>query len=327
MSAYEGLESFECHFTLPHTTKIARKPKGIGCELKSMADASSGIILKLELMEGKDRNRAKKYENVFKSHTAITLRLVEDYFGTARTVIADSAFSSVDTCSALLDHGLYFLGIVKTASSRFPKAYFKAWASNESLPRGSHKVVKSFVRISNGTEAQIFAVGWMDKKLKTLICSRGITTPGVPARKRRHRIIIENGRPNTIRYEIQVNRPKVVEQLFNSFSTLDIHDHFRQGSLAMEQGWQTRTWWHRLFSSIFGIICTDAYLAYKLEWSRFNRNDESELMSFRCFLGRLAYSIINYDQPDQRILRSRADYQELRENAEMVRCFISGRFG
>jgi len=126
MSAYEGLESFECHFTLPHTTKIVHKPKGVGCELKSMADVASGIILKLELMEGKDKNRMKELEKEFKSHTATILRLTKDYFGTNRTIIADSAFSSVDTCQAMLRNGLHFLGMVKTASNRFPKTYFNA---------------------------------------------------------------------------------------------------------------------------------------------------------------------------------------------------------
>lgn len=38
----------------PHVTKIARKPEGIGLELKALACGESGDILKLEVMEDKD---------------------------------------------------------------------------------------------------------------------------------------------------------------------------------------------------------------------------------------------------------------------------------
>ena len=72
-SAYQGLVSFECVFTLPLTTKIMRKPKGIGCELKSIADSKSKILMGLELMEGKHRNSLKEYEDIYPSGTAITL--------------------------------------------------------------------------------------------------------------------------------------------------------------------------------------------------------------------------------------------------------------
>lgn len=54
----------------------------------------------------------------------MTLRLVQPWFGSKRTVIGDSAFASFSTCVALLSMGLFFIGIVKTATSKFPKAFF-----------------------------------------------------------------------------------------------------------------------------------------------------------------------------------------------------------
>jgi len=318
MSAYEGLESFECHFTLPHTTKIARKPKGVGCELKFMADVESGIILKLELMEGKDKSRMKEFENEFKLHTAITLRLAKDYFGTSRTIIVDSAFSSVDTCQELLKNGLHFLGMVKTASSRFPKAYFKTWASDNTLVRGSHKVMTTKVSTSSSTEAEIFAVAWKDLKLKTLICSRGTTTPGSECKKLRHRIIEDSGKTDTIYYHLSVKRPKVVEMLFNGFSVIDIHDHYRQGSLALEESWQTRTWWHRIFSSIFGIILTDAYFCYRLEYRRVHHGNMMEFPVFDDFLGSLAYSMIFETKKSSKKQRTSTGPLENDETREQV---------
>ena len=58
MSAWKGAEKCECIFALPHKTKIMRKPEGIGAEIKSLCDGESGILLKLEFMEGKDAQGA-----------------------------------------------------------------------------------------------------------------------------------------------------------------------------------------------------------------------------------------------------------------------------
>ena len=84
---------------IPHQTKIARKPEGVGAELKSVrvACGESLVILRLEAMEGKDANCAKQWTEEFGEGTAIVLRLCQPWAGSGRIVIADSAFSSVKT--------------------------------------------------------------------------------------------------------------------------------------------------------------------------------------------------------------------------------------
>ena len=42
-------------------TKIARKPRGIGAELKAAADGESGIVLYLEMIEGDEREKMKQW--------------------------------------------------------------------------------------------------------------------------------------------------------------------------------------------------------------------------------------------------------------------------
>ena len=76
--------------------------------------------------------------NSDQASTALTLRLVKPYFGTNRTIIADSAFSSVITAHALLSHGLRFMGVVKTAHSKYPKDSLNLWGKK--AERGSHEV-------------------------------------------------------------------------------------------------------------------------------------------------------------------------------------------
>ena len=39
---------------IPHLTKIIQKPKGVGTEVKCVADGLVGIMLRLEICEGKE---------------------------------------------------------------------------------------------------------------------------------------------------------------------------------------------------------------------------------------------------------------------------------
>ncbi|OWY90602.1 hypothetical protein PHMEG_00041199 [Phytophthora megakarya] len=69
VSAWKGREVKYCH------------DEGKGTELKSIADGESGVLLGLELVEGKDRQRAKQYYREYGEGTAVVLRLAAPYKG------------------------------------------------------------------------------------------------------------------------------------------------------------------------------------------------------------------------------------------------------
>eukprot|EP00731_Ephydatia_muelleri_P023094 Em0015g677a len=73
--------------------------------MKSLACGETGILLKLDIMEGKEANQRKDFAQLY-----------------------DSAFSSVKTLLALQERGLHFMGMVKTAHKEYPLAYLKPWA-------------------------------------------------------------------------------------------------------------------------------------------------------------------------------------------------------
>ena len=80
-------------------------------ELKAIACGESGVILQLEPQEGKAMMRTKEYSADYNAGTAILLRLTKPFAGTGRSVVADSAFSSVQTLKALIIlFGLWFMG-------------------------------------------------------------------------------------------------------------------------------------------------------------------------------------------------------------------------
>ena len=99
--------------------KLIRKPVGVGAEYKCMADAWSGIMLFLEYQEAKDRMQLKKWCDQYPKHVALVPRLTEMLHGKVHIVYGDSYFTSVQTVKALLEHGTYYLGMLKTASAGF----------------------------------------------------------------------------------------------------------------------------------------------------------------------------------------------------------------
>ena len=58
---------------MPHKTKISRKPEGVGAEIKSFCCGVTGIIMKLDIVEGRERQAAKPFYSEYKEGTAITL--------------------------------------------------------------------------------------------------------------------------------------------------------------------------------------------------------------------------------------------------------------
>ncbi|KAL5516031.1 hypothetical protein EMCRGX_G001287 [Ephydatia muelleri] len=108
-----------------HLSKIIRNPQGIGVEYKNVVDAQTGIMLFLDIQEGKEAMEGKNRGHV---------------------VHGDSAFASVATCTALLERSTYFSGLLKTVHKEFPKKFCQEMASsvhNQSVVKHRHKQVPS----------------------------------------------------------------------------------------------------------------------------------------------------------------------------------------
>ena len=56
MSAWKGPDGEYVAEGMPHKTKIAHKPEGAGAEMKALACGETGILLKLDVMEGREAN-------------------------------------------------------------------------------------------------------------------------------------------------------------------------------------------------------------------------------------------------------------------------------
>lgn len=299
MSTWKGIESIFSHESFIHITKLKRKPRGIGIESKCAADGSSCIMLQLEVQEGKDAP-LRAFEPEHQPHTAVVMRLMNPWSGSGRLGIADAHFSSLSTCAALLNQGLWYIGIVKGCTKGYPVKF--AEELEDSKPSvGSHTVITTTVRDNNNRDRTIMSVLYKlgkGNQLRKIIGSFSSSLPGSPQKIYRNKRVRsqEDGIWIKTRKVYTIQRPKIIEVGMKHFGAVDLHDRYRQGYLNMEDSWHTHRCWVRLFTTVLGICFTDAYLAYKWEGSNCIRTedlDEREgRQSFFGFLNGLARQLI-----------------------------------
>jgi hypothetical protein len=142
--------------------------------------------------------------------------------------LGEPSLSSVQTLVVLHTlFGLFFMGAVKTAHTKFPAAFLKQWyaaGAAVNRPIGSWKVLRSEF-VHNDVRYPMFALGWQDLKLKAIISNRGTTVRGEDSVRHRHRKAVVGGEERTERLEKCIPRPTMIEQYFRYFSTIDVHDH------------------------------------------------------------------------------------------------------
>jgi hypothetical protein len=299
MSSWHGLStSFDAE-GCPHVTKIQRKPEGIGVEYKALADGYSGIIIKLEVMEGAERMSKLKYTDAYNAGTASLLRLTDSHVlqNSWRTIVGDSAFGSVECAIAAdLERGLYFMGAIKTAHAFFPATYLLKWPTLNSASRGDCYTLKSEYKSRDDQDRVLLATAWNDKKTKLIVSTCGTTSDVQPCIRSRSTVHTDadSGVLQTKKYKKTVPRNNIVFKFHEYFGAVDIHNHLRQGSLAFERNWKTKKFSHRFFMTLLGICITNAFRMYEMEYRESGRPLKDKF-DFTTFLDKLAYEMIFND--------------------------------
>eukprot|EP00731_Ephydatia_muelleri_P013647 Em0007g957a len=147
---------------VPHLSKIIRKPQGIGVEYKNLANAQTGIMLFLEIQEGKEAMAGKKYCDRYPKSVALTLRMTEFLHGRGHVVHGDSAFASVATCTALLEHSTYFSGLLKTAHKEFPRKFCQEMAFSAQAKCGDTVTIRTEKKV-HGVTKYIYGMSGMNQ--------------------------------------------------------------------------------------------------------------------------------------------------------------------
>jgi hypothetical protein len=159
---------------------------------------------------------------------------------------------------------------------------------------------------------------WQDTQLKALIANVGTTDESdVPHKRTRHRVVEDHGVLVTETNVLEVKRPCMIELFFRHFGAVDVYDHYRQGSLALELHWSTHTWWHRMFATMLGVTVTNAFFAYKFDC----KGSHTVPDSYADFVDKLVSQMLKPTQTPADATRSHAEAADARDIDHGEPCF------
>ena len=237
----------------PGYVYIERKFTRKGNEFHTIADTFSKIVFQVELVEGKDRPLhlgAPAHESTMGKTAALLLRLTEkaQLWGTNRVIHLDSGFCVLQGVLALRMHGLYAVAIIKK-KRYWPKHidgdFITTGVAN--LPLGT--CVAQLGKARRGPfEFPFYLVALRDSNHVVLAMATQGTT--LPTGKLVHR------------GPLSFRRPAVIDNYYISRHSVDDNNNLRQGHRGVEEAWESRTWMHRIFAYVLGVVESNAFCAH-----------------------------------------------------------------
>ena len=247
---------------LPHISFIKRKPRPLGTELKSSACAAVGMLLCLEIQEGKIpmQQLGPHWLSSTAACTHRLMKLSENCGQQGREkpnlFLGDAWFGTLSCICNIKKQGHDGILAIKNGSGGIPKKHFENLM--KSFPAGSYMVCEAEITYEGQRMTIIYvAYKYNNKKVLHFVQTKnaGSTVPD-PNRPYHARFKDPNG--NMSRRDIP--RPAVLSDYFQSSPAIDVHNQMRQGSLALEEAWVTQDPWFRINTTLIGMTVVDTKL-------------------------------------------------------------------
>ena len=155
---------------------IDRKPDN-RCEIQDVACGRSKIMIRLKLVKTSTEEAADSIAEDDQGHlydTKVLLGSILPWANYDYVVCADSYFASVGAVETLKRIGLRFIGVVKTATKRYP---MKHLSQIELENRGDRR---GLIMYDNDSKPSLLAFCWMDRDRRYFIASGSSLSPGIP---------------------------------------------------------------------------------------------------------------------------------------------------
>jgi hypothetical protein len=150
----------------------------------------------------------------------------------------------------LRDIGLKYVGVVKTATRRLPKAYL----GQQTLPNRGDRL--SLARYKHNGEKDMMAMLWLDRERRNFICTTSSAADGEAYQRVRWRQTPQGAQ----RVSLEVPQPEAAELYCSSCARINQHNRCRHDDLQLERKYVTTTWSMRVNTTLSGIVIVDSWL-------------------------------------------------------------------
>ncbi len=320
----ESMSIWNSMFTCPGWVFCPRKPHPFGNEYHTVCCAKSGILMQIELVEGKDRPKemaaplfAEKGKTV-----GLLLRLLEPYFTSGRYVVLDSGFCVLKGIVELKKKGIFAAALIKK------RRYWPAFVPGKAMDSHfNNKQVGECDAISGVLDEEKYFIWGMkepDYVMKIMASGGGLISDDNCKTVRRK----WNDR-NGVAQQATFQYTRPFDWHFRYRHIVDDHNNLRHSSPALEETWITKRWPVRVFAFLLAITEVNLFLVMKFfVWTKGNVKNQTYLD----FRRKLAWELI-----DNAILKQKEAAVEerrmmLRNNHKHLnapthaRCFKNGKW-
>ncbi len=278
----ESMSIWHSMYTCPGWVFCPRKPHPFGNEYHSMCCGESGVMLNVELVEGKDRPRELgpcKFEDRGGKTVGLLLRMLQKYFSTGRYVVLDSGFCVLKGLVELKKEGIFAGALIKK------RRYWPSLVPGEAIQ--SHFECKDVGDTDvlsgklSGVEYFIWGMKEPDYVMKIMGTGGSLVTEGCKETRRKWTDGNES-HSKTFTY----TRP--FHWHFCYGHIVDDHNNLRHSLPSIEDTWRTDRWPARVFAFLLSVSEVNIYLVMRrFVW------DDSTTPTYLNFQRMLAWELIN----------------------------------
>ena len=242
MSQWYGQGSHWINHGQPMYVVIDRKPEN-GCEIQNSAYGHSGVMIQLKVVKtAEEENASAVTDDDGNNHGTNVLKfLVEPWVRTDSCACANSYFASVNAVTVMRMMGLHFIGVVKTATKKFPMFYL------------SNLLV---ARRTSGQPTMLSFI-WMDWDCRYFITSASLLDSGILYSHNRWRQVCLELDALPENMELTILQPKVTEVYYQTCSVIDQHNRHHQDNLKTKKKLEKKKCDMRVNLTIFSMIVVD----------------------------------------------------------------------
>jgi hypothetical protein len=318
----ESMSAWLNRWTCPGWVFCPRKPHPFGNEYHSMCCGESGIMYRIEMVEGKDRPTELPIDESKGKTVSLLLRFCNSIAGRGMVVILDSGFCVLKGLIELRKIGVYASAVIK--KRRYWPRYINGEYIDNHMNDKEIGATDCLNGVLDGWKYNVFAMKDVDYTMK-LMSTYGMMIPTESAEEKKR--TKQDGSVATFKY---------IEPFDNHYRyrhAVDDHNNLRHSGISIEETWMTKRWECRVFAFILAITEVNIYLAFRyFVWSSDTKHPT--LLQFRKDLAKaLIYNehLPKQDDdestPTRRSKRQKAIIGHGKETAPIhAKNFVAGRW-